>query len=84
MTLLALFRGCWLSHGELHWTHDVLTCDRCGTVIQVLPQPVVKGPAHDPEPVRGQPDLHAVPAKTAKPKKTPLRETAKVVGGRFQ
>lgn len=55
-----LFAGCWSGCQETIWTHDVLTCLRCGTVIDVLPQATVRGPAHDPEPVRGQPTGKAV------------------------
>lgn len=55
MTLRAFLFGCWSCHQETIWTHHVLTCLQCGTVIEVLPQATVRGPAHDPEPVRGVP-----------------------------
>lgn len=55
MTLRAVWYGCWFSHGETHWTRDRLECQRCGSIIDVLPQVIVRGPAHVPEPVRGQP-----------------------------
>lgn len=60
MTWREFYFGCWLSHGETLWTHDVMECQRCGTVIEVLPQATIRGPAHDPEPVRGQPTGRAV------------------------
>lgn len=59
MNLKALFAGCWSGHAEPIWTGNVLTCLQCGTVIEVLPQKTVIGPAHVPEPVRGTPLMKA-------------------------
>lgn len=59
VTLRALFAGCWFRHGEPVWEGDHLRCLTCGTVIEVLPQRLVTGPAAIPEPVRGQPKIKA-------------------------
>lgn len=63
MTWRAFWAGCWTSHEPI-WDGPALTCMVCGTVIQVLPQATVRGPAHDPEPVRGTPKQVA---KTVRP-----------------
>lgn len=59
MSFRRLWFGCLLRHGEVIWTHDVMTCLQCGTVIKVLPQATIRGPAHTPEPVRGKPQMFA-------------------------
>lgn len=58
-SLRAFFAGCFKTHQEPIWTGNVLTCLTCGTVIEVLPQATVRGPAHEPEPVRGVPKIKA-------------------------
>lgn len=52
-----LLAGCW-THEPI-WTGTTMTCQTCGTVIEVLPQETVRGPKHDPDPVRGAPLLRA-------------------------
>lgn len=59
MTFRAFLSGCFRTHQEPVWEGDHLRCLQCGDVIEVLPQVTVKGPAHDPEPVRGEPRMKA-------------------------
>ena len=73
MTFRAFWSGCWFEHLEPYWTHDHLTCQRCGTRIAVLPQAIVRGPRHDPEPVRGRPNIWA---KQECPKVTKIQKRA--------
>lgn len=60
LSLRALWFGCITKHHEPIWTSDHMECLTCGTVIDVLPQPTVRGPAHEPSPVRGVPKMRAV------------------------
>lgn len=69
MTFKAFWAGCWFGHQEPIWQHDHLTCLTCGTRIDVLPQTLTRGPAHDPEPVRGQPTGRAVKSGKVSPLK---------------
>lgn len=59
MIFRRLFFGCWFSHDPI-WEAQHFRCLTCGTVIQVLPQKLnLKGDAHIPAPVRGQPTAKA-------------------------
>ena len=60
MTFRAFWYGCWGGHREPIWEGSSLTCLTCGSIIPVLPQTTVRGPASIPEPVRGQPQIRAV------------------------
>lgn len=63
--LRELWYGCLFRHSsDTIWEADAMRCLRCGTVIQVLPQKRVIGPAHVPAEVRGQPKMQA---KTVRP-----------------
>ena len=60
MTLLQLFSRCLFRHGNMLRTRDeaghlVLQCAECGEVTRLFEQPVIKGPKHDVEPVKGAP-----------------------------
>ena len=58
MKLLQLFSPCLLGHGNQLRTRDAeghlaLQCETCGEVTRLFEQPVIKGPKHDVEPVKG-------------------------------
>ena len=60
MTFLKLMSGCMFGHGDQLRTRDeagnlVLQCSECGEVTRLLEQPVIKGPKHAVEPVKGVP-----------------------------
>jgi hypothetical protein len=60
MTFLQLLSRCLFRHGNQLRTRDeeghlVLQCADCGEVTRLLEQPVIKGPKHDVEPVKGAP-----------------------------
>ena len=60
MRLLQLLSPCLFSHGDKLKTRDeegrlVLQCANCGEVTRLLEQPVIKGPKHEVEPVKGAP-----------------------------
>lgn len=55
-----LWHGCWLSHGHRYWTRTesgvgVLRCENCNHDLPILATEAIKGPAHEPKEVRGQP-----------------------------
>ena len=66
MTFRELVHGCWWTHAETIWEAGHFRCLQCGTTIDVLPQAVIRGPRHHPEPVRGQPKLKAKLVRSAK------------------
>ena len=60
MTFLQLFSRCLFRHGNMLRTRDeeghlILQCADCGEVTRLLEQPVIKGPKHEVEPVKGAP-----------------------------
>ena len=60
MRFLPLLFRCAFRHGDQLRTRDedghlVLQCADCGEVTRLLEQPVIKGPKHDVEPVKGTP-----------------------------
>lgn len=64
MTILKLFSRCLFGHGDQLRTRDgegylVLQCTECGEVTRLFEQPLIKGPRHIVEPVKGAPSLKA-------------------------
>jgi hypothetical protein len=60
MTFLQLLSPCLFRHGDKLITRDeegylALQCADCGEITRLFEQPVVKGPKHDVEPVKGAP-----------------------------
>jgi hypothetical protein len=60
MKFSQLFSPCLLGHGDQLRSRDeeghlVLQCADCGAVTRLFAQPVIKGPKHDVEPVKGTP-----------------------------
>lgn len=67
MTWRSFWFGCWFEHSaETFWTRERLECQRCGEPIEVLPQATVRGPAHEPDQVRGIPNVWAKTVKQGK------------------
>ena len=62
MKFLQLLSPCLFRHGDLLRTRDekghlALQCADCGAITRLFEQPVIKGPKHDVEPVKGAPIL---------------------------
>jgi hypothetical protein len=57
LVVLAVLRPC--SHKERIWAKGRLQCMACGHPVEVLPQAVIRGPAHEPDQVRGIPNVWA-------------------------
>lgn len=60
MRFLQLLSPCLFGHGNTLRTRDeegylALQCADCGKVTRLFAQPVIKGPKHDVEPVKGAP-----------------------------
>ena len=60
MKFWKLLSPCLFRHGDQLRTRDAeghlaLQCSDCGEITRVLEQPVIKGPKHDVEPVKGAP-----------------------------
>ena len=60
MKLLQLFSPCLFRHGNKLRTRDeegylALQCADCGEIMRLFEQPVIKGPKHAVEPVKGAP-----------------------------
>jgi hypothetical protein len=58
MRFLQLFSPCLFRHGNKLRTRDeeghlALQCEVCGEITRLFEQPVIKGPKHVVEPVRG-------------------------------
>lgn len=78
MTFLKLFSRCLFGHGDQLRTRDehgylVLQCSECGEVKRLFEQPVIKGPKHEVEPVKGAP---IVRAKKAAPRERQFPRSA--------
>jgi hypothetical protein len=62
MKFLQLLSPCLLGHGNRLRTRDeeghlALQCEDCGQITRLFEQPVIKGPKHDADPVKGAPIL---------------------------
>lgn len=60
MKFLQLLTPCLFGHGNKLRTRDeegylALQCADCGEITRLFAQPVIKGPKHDREPVKGAP-----------------------------
>lgn len=60
MKFLQLLSPCLFRHGNKLRTRDeeghlALQCEDCGEITRLFEQPVIKGPKHDVEPVKGVP-----------------------------
>jgi hypothetical protein len=60
MRFLQFFSPCLIGHGNQLRTRDhegylALQCEDCGAITRLFKQPVIKGPKHDVEPVKGTP-----------------------------
>ena len=64
MKFLQLLSPCVFGHGDRLRTRDeegylALQCADCGQITRLFEQPVIKGPKHDAEPVKGAPMVTA-------------------------
>ena len=69
MRMSLLLSPCLFGHGNKLRARDdegylVLECADCGEVTRLFEQPVIKGPKHDVQPVKGAPVLTARRAGT--------------------
>src|SRR5688572_16485440 len=60
MKFLQLLSPCLFGHGDTLRTRDAegylaLQCADCGQITRLFEQPVIKGPKHDVQPVKGAP-----------------------------
>lgn len=77
MTFRALVHGCWFAHQETIWQGQSLTCMQCGTVIQVLPQGLIRGPKAQADPVRGVPTIRAKKVRRDNVTEFPERQSSR-------